>query len=130
MNILINIFFIMLFTFTVLSFKCPNISANNPLMAKFILFVALFIFQYILYLIAAIRGKCKIDPAAITGSSIETAAIGIIGYSIYNDISPQLANAGGNKMQYLYITIIITFLLTLVNTTKLAFGYQPYPCIK
>ena len=138
MNAFLNIFFIFIFIFAILFFKIPNLDNNNYIIHKIIIFSLLFIFQFALLILSNIKNKCKINVLNIFQSSIETAVIGIIGYSIYNDL--QLMGfgideidtiyIGDPKIQYLYVTIIITLLLVFVNTVKLLFGFKPYECIK
>lgn len=134
MNTFINIFFVFIFVFIILFCKTPDISNHNYLLHKLIIFALLFVYQFMLLVIAKIKNKCKIDFMEIFGYSIETATIGIIGYSIYTDLQYYKINddplyTADPKMQYLYVAIIISLLLIFVNTMKLMFGYKPYHCI-
>lgn len=136
MNSFINIFFIFIFIFAILLFKMPNIENNNYLLHKLIIFSLLFVYQFALLILSKIKNKCKINLLDVFISSIETATIGIIGYSIYTDLQFFGFNdinsiyIGDPKIQYLYISIIITLLLAFVNSMKLLFGFKPYECIK
>lgn len=136
MNTFINIFFIFIFIFAILFFKVPNIDNGNRLLNKLILFSLLFIYQFTLLIMSKVKNKCKIDFLEVFTYSIETATIGVIGYSIYNDLEYfRLGNGESlymtdNKVQYVYIALIITLLLTFINTIKLLFDYKPYECIK
>ena len=135
MNTFINIFFVFIFIFIILYFKAPNISNNNYILHKLIIFALLFIYQFMLLIMSKVKNKCKIDFSEVFKYSIETAIVGVIGYSIYTDLQYYKLNddplfVTDQNMQYLYITIIITLLLTFVNTIKLLFGYRPYDCIK
>lgn len=135
MNTFINIFFVFIFIFIILYFKAPNISNNNYILHKLIIFALLFIYQFMLLVMSKIKNKCKIDFSEVFKYSMETAIVGVIGYSIYTDLQYYKLNddplfVTDQNMQYLYITIIITLLLTFVNTIKLLFGYRPYECIK
>ena len=136
MNAFINIFFIFIFIFGILLFKIPDIDNNNYIIHKLVIFSLLFIYQFILLILSKIKNKCKIDILNICEYSIETATIGIIGYSIYTDLQflefndLTIGYIDDPKMRYLYVTIIITLLLTFVNTMKLLFGFKPYECIK
>lgn len=136
MNTFINIFFVFIFIFVILFFKMPNIDNTNYLLHKLIIFGLLFLYQYTLLIISKVKNKCKIDFLEVFMYSVETATIGVIGYSIYNDLQHyKLGDSESlfivdTKVQYLYIAIIITLLLTFVNTIKLLFGYTPYECIK
>lgn len=136
MNTFINIFFIFIFIFAILFFRIPNIDNGNRLLNKLIIFSLLFCYQFTLLVISKVKNKCKIDFLEVFTYSVETATIGIIGYSIYNDL--EYLKLGNNeslymvddKVQYAYIAIIISLLLTFINTIKLLFGYRPYECIK
>ena len=114
----------------------PNIDNTNYLLHKLIIFGLLFLYQYTLLIISKVKSKCKIDFLEVFMYSIETAVVGVIGYSIYNDLqhykfgdSESLFIVDTN-VQYLYVAIIVTLLLVFVNTIKLLFGYKPYECIK
>ena len=86
MNVIINIFFIFIFTFWVLFFRIPDIDNRNYLFHKLIIFVLLFVYQFSLLVLSKIKNKCKIDLLDVCGYSFETAIVGIIGYSIYTDL--------------------------------------------
>ena len=136
MNTFINIFFIFIFIFAILFCKIIDVNNGNRLINKLIMFCLLFIFQFTLLIISKIKDKCKIEFSEVFMYSIETATVGIIGYSIYDDLEYfKLGNAGSlyiidNKMKSVYMSIIIILLFTFVNTIKLLFGYRPYECIK
>ena len=136
MNTFINIFFIFIFIFAILFFKIPNIDNGNRLLNKLILFSLLFVYQFTLLVVSKVKNKCKIDFLEVFTYSIETATIGVIGYSIYNDLEYFKLETGeslymsDNKVQYVYIAIIIALLLTFINTIRLLFDYRPYECIK
>ena len=92
-------------------------------------------YQFMLLVMSKVKNKCKIDFLEVFRYSIETAVVGVVGYSIYTDLqyykfddTPFLIP--DKNIQYLYITIIISVLLTFVNTIKLLVGYKPYDCIK
>lgn len=134
MNALTNLFFIFIFMLTILYNKIIDIGDMNYILHKIILFALLFICQFTILVISKIKNGCVLNYETIGCQSIETATIGIIGYSIYNDL--QHSNVSGmseisdEKIKYVYIAIIITLLLTFVNSIKLMIGYIPYECIK
>ena len=136
MNSFINIFFIFIFIFGMLLCKIPNINNRNLMVHKLIIFSLLFIYQFSLLTISHIKSKCKLDFLEIFKYSIETAVLGVIGYSLFNDLkyssgldinSMLVMN---DKTKYLYIAIIISLLLVFVNTVKFMFGFIPYECVK
>lgn len=138
MNTLINIFFIFIFIIAILFFKVPDIDNYNYLLHKLIIFVVLFVFQFFILSSYKMINKCKIDIFEILKYSVETATIAIIGYSIYtdlqfyetNDFNFNIFSFDDVNLRYIYIAIIITLLLILVNTIKLLSGFKPYECIK
>jgi hypothetical protein len=134
MNSFINIFFVFIFLFAMLLCKIPNINNNNFIIHKLLIFGLLFGFQFLLLTTSHIKNKCKIDFLEIFRYSIETAILGIIGYSLFTDLRyttvTSLSTISDNKVKYLYIAIIVSLLLVFVNTIKLLFGYRPYECIK
>ena len=134
MNSFINIFFIFIFIFGMLFCKIPNINNRNTIVHKVIIFGLLFIYQFSLLVISHIKNKCKIEFLEIFRYSIETATVGIVGYSLFNDLRYSTGLGGSlmmdDKIKYLYIAIIISLLLVFVNTVKLMFNFRPYECIK
>lgn len=138
MNTLINIFLIFIFIIVILFFKVPNIENNNYLLHKLIIFALIFIFQFFILTMHKMVYKCKIDIFEILSYSAETAAIAVIGYSFYTDLqyykiddfNYNIFSFDNDSLQYIYIAIIITLLLTFVNTIKLLSGFKPYECIK
>lgn len=133
MNAIINIFFIFVFLLLVLIlFNIPNIE-SNPIVGKIIIFLLLFIYQFVLLIIVYIVKKCKIDIIDIIKICTETSIIGVIGYSVFNDLHYMGVSDGGlldsEYKPQIYLSVIITSLLTLVNVVKLLFGYMPYQCV-
>lgn len=135
MNSFINIFFMFIFIFTILFFKMPNIDNTDYLAHKFIIFILLFVYQSVLIILSKMKNGCKINPSEVFSIGVETGAIGVIGYSIFTDLSHY--NLGSlesltisDQTKYLYVTIIITLLMSFVNGFKLLLGYRPYECIK
>ena len=86
MNTFINIFFIFIFMFIILFFKTPNITNNNYILHKIIIFALLFVYQFMLLVMSKVKNKCKIDFLEVFRYSIETAVVGVVGYSIYTDL--------------------------------------------
>ena len=133
MNVIINIFFIFIFTFWILFFRIPDIDNRNYLFHKLVIFALLFVYQFSLLVLSKIKNKCKIDLLDVCGYSFETAIVAIIGYSIYTDLQYydlDFMCFSDQDLNYIYVTIIITLLLTFVNTVKLLLGFKPYECIK
>lgn len=137
MNSFINIFFIFIFIFGMLFCGIPDIDGRNVILHKMVIFSLLFMFQFSLLIISHIKNKCKIDFLDIFRYSIETAVVGVIGYSLFNDFRYSTSGLGLNsmliiddKLKYLYIALIISVILVFVNTAKFMFGFIPYECVK
>lgn len=137
MNIFSNLFFIFLFLYAMLHFRVPDIENNDLIVHKLVMFIAVFCFQFILLVISKIRTKCKVDVKEITGISLETAILSVVGYSIYNDIifmqmdrqiDDLITGTGDRRMKHLHICIIIIILLAFANTLKLMFGSNIHEC--
>ena len=61
MNVFTDIIFIFVFVFVMLHFKIIDISSNNIILQKFILFLAVTIFAWLLYSLKAIRRQQPIN---------------------------------------------------------------------
>lgn len=134
MNITTNLLFTFCFILLVLFCKIINIDDKNYILHKLIIFVLLFIYQYVILLISKFKDNCQMIYKEIFKQSMETAIVGIIGYSIYNDLVYMeisgVSDIADDKLKYIYIAIIITLLLMFVNSIELLLGFTPYKCIK
>lgn len=146
MNLFANIFFVFIYLLVMLYFRIPDISENNWIWHKVIIFLALFCYQFLLELINKIKNKCKIEMVDIVSSSLQTSVAGVIGYSIYTDLrimcsqDDSLMNAmtninslvmiePGTNKEYLLSAGVITLVITFIRLIGLMFGSNT-DCIK
>ena len=138
MNLFINVFFLFFLLFGMLSLKVPSIADGNFILHKFIIFVAVFGFQFMIEILSKIKEECKIVPMDIFRSSVETAAIAVIGYSLFNDLQFMDIGFGSNgfyngtdkMILNVQVTIMITLMITFYRVLQLTFGYNVYECVK
>lgn len=116
MHVIVNIFFLFLFLLASLYFKVPDISNNKYILHKFVIFITVFVFQFIVQISSKIANKCKINIGDIAFDAMIVATAALIGYSIYND----LLFSGTIKKFYdlecankniLYLNIVIIMIL-------------------
>lgn len=134
MNIFLNILFLFLFVFTLIIFHLPNIKDGRFLTHKFILFVSVFCFQFVLLILSKIANKCKIDIIEIFNDSLMTSVFAILGYSIYNDLiySNKIMNNPqcGNHGNYLLATVLIISFIAIWKVIRLSINRDYQRCIK
>lgn len=129
MNIFTNIFLISSFLIAVLVCRLINICDDKFVVHKMWLFGLIFAWQYVVLMLAKIKGKCRINFAEVSQLSAETAVIAIVGYSLYTDMGYNITDCDDTK-KYIYLVAIIIGLMFGVNCVKLLFGHQPYVCIE
>jgi len=95
----------------------PQIGDNNYIKMKLYIFTGIFIFEFMVTLITMIYKRCLINIGKIAQSSLQSALIAVVAYSIYNDLiwqsNPLVAGHNDKNMQKLAITIIITAFIAL-----------------
>ena len=134
MHIITNIFFIFLFLMATLFAKIPNIHNSNYIEHKFILFISLFCFQFVISILSNIINKCKIYIKDIAFNSLLVATAGVIGYSLYNDFQYMGVNISffnlNDKYNYINVAIILTLFITVIQIIKLIISSKNTDCIK
>ncbi|XWV26500.1 putative orfan [Tupanvirus soda lake] len=119
MHIFIHLIILFIFVFALLMLNIPQIERNNYIMMKLYIFVGIFIFEFIVTIILMLFRKCVIDVGKIAKSSLESALVAVVAYSIYNDLvwnsNPLVEGHDTETIQNLAITVIITAFI--------AFGY-------
>lgn len=117
MYILAHLIIIFIFVFTLLMINIPHIERNNYIMMKLYLFVGIFIFEFIIGIITTLIRRCIIDISKITRSSLQTALVAVVAYSIYNDLewsaNPFIASLNTPVKQNLAISVIIIAFVTI-----------------
>ena len=117
MNTLLELCFLFLYIYSLLLFKIINIEDQNLFRHRFVLFLLIYPFTFIIYLIDRLVRGCTTDIYTLSLRSIQTALICIIGYSIYFDFN--IIELAKNKKDifapaissYLGITITISLLV-------------------
>ncbi len=125
MNPFLNLLFLLLFTVSVFYFLV-DVSGKSYLRDKVIIFVCMFLFQFSLMIISSVINKCKIDFYRIINECLKVAFIGVIGYSIYIDLTIMDTTRdifehnplSGHKSIWL-ATGTVFLLLTLTKTIQL-----------
>jgi hypothetical protein len=125
MNPFLNLLFLFLFILAVFYFV---VDVNNQyyLRDKLVIFIAMFFFQFVLTLISKIINKCKIELYEVVNDCLRTAFVGVIGYSVYTDLTlmedykdifePDPLNK--HKAVWM-VSITIILLMTLTKTVQL-----------
>jgi hypothetical protein len=134
MHIITNLIFILFFLVVMFYFKIPNIHNQNYIEHKFLIFISLFCFQFVLSILNKIIYKCKINITEIACNSLIIATSAIIGYSLYNDlnyIDYDISFFNMNtKYMYINVAIIITLFISIIQIIKLLITTNNTDCIK
>lgn len=134
MNIFINILFLFIYLYSLFFFQIPNLNDNNPILNKFFIFISVFVFQFSLTIIEKIKKKCKINMKDLITESLYSGFLAVIGYSIYNDlifmniIDSSSVIVSNKKINYFYVTLIITLFISSIKLITLSFSYYPTTC--
>jgi hypothetical protein len=126
-----------MFVYAMLFFKLPDIDDGNILQHKFIIFLSLFCFYFLVQIIGKIKNKCKIDINDITTKSLTVAVSGVMGYTLYQDLgmmewSRNYINNFNITSRYnrcLYITVIITLFISVVRILQVLFNNDIPECV-
>lgn len=137
MNPLFNLILMSLFiasnTYLVVDIEDYNDLIKN----KFVFFLAIFFFQSVLMVISDIVNNCKINMGSVVNSSIRVALIGVIGYSVYSDLTMMdytrdfFKQEFGNehKSNWLCTAIIIMF-ISILKLFELLLTSSQYDCVE
>lgn len=135
MNTLIDILLLFGFLYVIFLFKFPNIENTNYLYNKFLVFVLIFLFNFMVQFITKIISGCNILYDEIIGKSLEVALYGVIGYSIFVDLS--IMNGTKTYIQsfgkssyslYLVAAIVVIAFIAMMKTFKLLLSTNEYVC--
>jgi DNA integrity scanning protein DisA with diadenylate cyclase activity len=89
MNLFTDVIFIFVFVFVILHFGVVVISdpkENNIIKQKFMLFIAVTIFSWLLYAIKSIRCKTPIQVWDIINSGLIIGMLAYVGHTVYYDL--------------------------------------------
>ena len=117
MHILVHIIILFIFVFVLLLFNFPQLESNQHIKQKLYIFAGIFIFEFIISLIIAFYKKCIIDFRKIAKNSLQSALLGAIAYSVYNDLvwsnNPWIPLQNNDITKNLTISILITVFITM-----------------
>jgi hypothetical protein len=86
MSIFLETILLLLYLITLFYFQFPDISNNNYLFHKLIIFVSTLVFKFAIELYKNIKENKKVDPIIILQDSIHYSLYNILGYSFYIDL--------------------------------------------
>ena len=136
MNPFLNLLFLSLFIVAITYFII-NVEEDDYIKNKFLLFISIFFFQFVLIIISKIINNCKINIFNIANDSLRIALVGVIGLSIYTDLTlmdntkylfePDVLNH--HKSKWMCTTIIILF-ISVVKIIELLLNSSQYGCLE
>ena len=135
MNIFTDLLFLFIFVYSMLFFKIPDVETDNYIYHKLIFFVTIFLFTFVSQILMKLRNDCTIVAREIFNKSLEVAISGLIGYSLYIDLTIMESTKEymvGYSRYILYLMIAITIILFIgiVKIVKLLFNYNENECVK
>jgi hypothetical protein len=86
MSVIIETIFLFIYLITLFYFRFPDITNNNYLFHKLVIFVSTFVFKFVVELFKKIKENQKVDPIEILKESVHYSLYNILGYSIYIDL--------------------------------------------
>ncbi len=133
MHVLLNLLFLFIYVFLILQFKILDVLDGRQILHKFIIFISIFIFQFIILVISRILNGCVVNLKDIALNALLVAVAGVVGYSVYNDmiymgtIKKYNIDKLNNTVLYLNITVIIIMFITFVKIIDLLIN-SPSKC--
>ncbi len=110
---------------TLFYFHFPDITNNNYLFHKLIIFISTFVFKFVVELFKKIKENQKVDPIEILRDSVHFSLYNILGYSIYIDLmymkipSENLyIDINSDNQRFLVASGITTIFVTLAELIK------------
>ena len=143
MNLFLNLFFIFLLVFALFGLllrttdKSHTKLCGNFIVNKFILFIFIFCFQFLMILISKALKKCKIVMSDLISDSLQTSITTVLGYSIILDLYFMKSTRFipektilGKRMGNFYLSFFIVLFVAMIKMVTLIFSYQQTDCIK
>jgi hypothetical protein len=127
MNAFTDLVFIFVFVFVMLHFDVVDITCNNIILQKFLMFISVTIFAWLLYSIKAIRHKYPINVWNVISNGLIIGMLAFIGHTILFDLLyvPETNIWITSKINdYFTINVITTIFVVLA----IALGYA-FKCI-
>jgi hypothetical protein len=127
MDLLINILFLFVYLIVLFYFGMPDITNNNYLMHKALLFATISAFNYVFYLIKKMKEGNKINYKKILANSIYYGLFGVVGYSIYIDLMYMNFSVGMNiesdNVRFVICSLIISLFTLLMRSGLYILGF-------
>jgi len=128
MNIFTDTIFLLVYLMILFYFHIPDITNNNYLFHKLIIFISILAFRYIIEIIKKIKDRQKVDPFEVLNSSLYYALFGIIGYGVYMDLmygnyscGDISINIDSDYKRYGIAALIISLFIMFAQAGKLLF---------
>ena len=125
MSIIVETIFLFIYLITLFFFKFPDITNNNYLFHKLIIFITTFIFKFAVELYKKIKEGVKVDPMEILNHSVEYSLYNILGYSIYIDLMYMKIpyenihiNIDSDNQRYFISSLITSLFVFLIGLAK------------
>jgi hypothetical protein len=125
MSIIVESIFLFIYLMTLFFFKFPDITNNNYLFHKLIIFITTFIFKFAIELYKKIKENTKVDPMEILNNSVEYSLFNILGYSIYIDLMYMkipyeniYINIDSDNQRYFVSSLITSLFVFLIGFAK------------
>lgn len=125
MSLITESLILFVFLFVLFYFKFPDITNNNYLFHKLLIFVSTFVLKFVIELCKKIKESEKIDAMEILKQSAHFSLYNIIGYSIYIDLiymkipyENLYINLESDNQRYIISSLITTccvFLIKLIQ---------------
>jgi uncharacterized membrane protein YbhN (UPF0104 family) len=115
-----------IFLLVLFYFKFPDITNNNYIFHKLIIFIATFVFKFVIELYKKIKEDEKIDAMDILNNSVHYSLYNIIGYSLYIDLmymnrpfdSLRIDIANNDNHRFLISSFITSLFVFLIEIAK------------
>lgn len=107
-----------IFVLVLLMLNIPQIEKNNFLIVKLYIFIGIFIFEFVTSLLVAFYKKQLFNANKVAKDSLMSALVGVVAYSIYNDIiffnhSDIISNKYGSTANSIAISATIVFFMVV-----------------
>lgn len=126
MNVLLHLIILFIFVFALLMLNIPKLQHDQYIMNKLYIFFGIFIFEFLVNIFIPIYKKCIVDLGKVVSNSLQTALVGTLAYSIFNDLawsqSSIIPDAENKTARNLVITVFITASVAIIYFFQLIFA--------
>ena len=127
MNIFTDILFIFVFVFIILHFKLIDITSQNVVTQKTLMFVSVTIFASLLYAIKSIRHNKPINTWDVINSGVIIGILSFIGHTFLFDMWYMKESSEWLKShideKYITLNVILTFYICILISFGKFIGY-------